>query len=126
MGWLQEVGPLLVNRTGGLMRNPWSWTLEANVFALESPAGVGYSYCEAQLGGGACANTDNSTAAAARAGLVDFFQNKFPSLAANPFYVTGESYAGVYVPTLSRAIWTTTTPAGSGLSRVSPRGPVHG
>jgi cathepsin A (carboxypeptidase C) len=104
LGWLQEVGPLLVNRTGGLMRNPWSWTLEANVFALESPAGVGYSYCEAQLGGGACANTDNSTAAAALAGLVDFFQNKFPSLAANPFYVTGESYAGVYVPTLSRAI----------------------
>ena len=53
---------------------------------------------------GACANTDNSTAAASLAGLVDFFQNKFPKLAANPFYVTGESYAGVYVPTLSRAI----------------------
>jgi carboxypeptidase C (cathepsin A) len=51
-----------------------------------------------------CANTDNSTAQAALAGLVDFFQNKFPSLAANEFYITGESYAGVYVPTLSRAI----------------------
>ena len=51
LGWLQEMGPLLVNRTGGLMPNPWAWTLEANVLALESPAGVGYSYCEAQLGG---------------------------------------------------------------------------
>lgn len=67
-------------------------------------SGVGYSYCEAQLGGGACANTDNSTAQAALAGLVDFFQNKFPTLADNPLYVTGESYAGVYVPTLARAI----------------------
>ena len=56
-------------------------TLEANVMALESPAGVGYSYCEAQRGGGSCANTDNSTAQAALAGLVDFFQNKFPTLA---------------------------------------------
>lgn len=104
LGFLQENGPLLVNRTGGLMRNPWAWTTEANMIALESPAGVGYSYCAAQLRGGSCANTDNSTARAALAGLLDFFQNKFPSIAANEFYVTGESYAGVYVPTLSRAI----------------------
>ena len=104
LGWLQEMGPLLVNRTGGLMPNPWAWTLEANVLALESPAGVGYSYCEAQLGGGACRNTDNSTAAAALAALVDFFHNKFPALARNDFFITGESYAGVYVPTLARAI----------------------
>jgi len=87
-------GPLLINRTGGLMVNPWAWTREANMIALESPAGVGFSYCEAQMGGGACANTDNSTAAAAHAALVDFFQNKFPSLAPNEFYITGESYAG--------------------------------
>ena len=104
LGWLQEMGPLLVNRTGGLMPNPWAWTLEANVLALESPAGVGYSYCEAQLGGGACRNTDNSTAAAALAALVDFFHDKFPALALNDFFITGESYAGVYVPTLARAI----------------------
>lgn len=52
LGFLQENGPLLVNRTGGLMANPWAWTLEANMIALESPAGVGYSYCEAQLSGG--------------------------------------------------------------------------
>ena len=104
LGFLQENGPLLVNRTGGLMSNPWAWTIEANMVALESPAGVGYSYCSAQLSGGACANTDNSTASAALAALVDFFHTKFPSLAANPFYITGESYAGVYVPTLARAI----------------------
>ena len=104
LGFLQENGPLLINRTGGLMRNPWAWTKEANLVALESPAGVGYSYCEASLGGGSCANSDNSTASAALAGLIDFFQNKFPTLAANEFFITGESYAGVYVPTLARWI----------------------
>ena len=104
LGWLQEIGPLLVNRTGGLMRNPWAWTRQANVFVLESPAGVGYSYCEAQRGGGTCSNTDNSTAATSLAALERFFFDKFPSLAANDFFVAGESYAGVYVPTLARAI----------------------
>ena len=104
LGWLQEIGPLLMNRTGGLMRNPWAWTRQANVFVLESPAGVGYSYCEAQRGGGSCSNTDNSTAATSLAALERFFFAKFPSLAANDFFVAGESYAGVYVPTLARAI----------------------
>ena len=95
---------MLVNRTGGLTRNPWAWTRQANVFVLESPAGVGYSYCEAQKKGGACSNTDNSTAATSLAALERFFFEKFPALAANDFFVAGESYAGVYVPTLARAI----------------------
>ena len=34
----------------------------------------------------------------------DFFKTKFPELSKNRFSITGESYAGVYVPTLSREI----------------------
>lgn len=92
LGMLQELGPLLINQTGGLFRNPYAWTTDAHVLVLESPAGVGYSYCAAMTTGkGGCMNTDKSTAAAARAALQYFFKEKFPGLAKNPFFVTGES-----------------------------------
>jgi cathepsin A (carboxypeptidase C) len=104
LGMLQEQGPLLINATGGLMRNPYAWTKQANLLILESPAGVGYSYCEAMLKGGNCHNTDITTARAARAALQDFFKTKFPELRHNRFFITGESYAGVYIPTLTKEI----------------------
>lgn len=104
LGMLQEMGPLLINATGGLMRNPYAWTKQTNLLILESPAGVGYSYCAGMKEGKQCSNTDISTAAAARAALQDFFKTKFPELIKNKFYITGESYAGVYIPTLTDEI----------------------
>jgi carboxypeptidase C (cathepsin A) len=97
IGFLQENGPLLINATGGLMDNPWSWTKVANLLVLEAPIGVGYSYCSKQFEGEPCQNTDKFTASSSRAALVDFFENKFPELASNNFFITGESYAGIYV-----------------------------
>ena len=45
LGMLQEQGPLLINQTGGLFENPYAWTKLGHLVVLESPAGVGYSYC---------------------------------------------------------------------------------
>eukprot|EP00536_Pseudo-nitzschia_multiseries_P004226 jgi/Psemu1/187563/e_gw1.69.80.1 len=120
LGWLQEVGPLLLNATGGLMDNPWGWTKAGvNLMAIEAPMGVGFSYCSRQLGSDKnqdknqdthepkpCDNTDTNTAEASRAALVDFFSNKFPELAGGEFYIAGESYAGVYIPTLAKELLT--------------------
>ena len=64
LGMLEENGPLLVNAEGGLTANPYAWTALANVLWLESPAGVGYSYCANSLEGKPCNNTDRTTAAA--------------------------------------------------------------
>jgi len=105
LGFLQENGPVLMNADGGLMTNPWSWTKVANLLALEAPVGVGYSYCANQkVNGELCQNTDKYTASASRAALVDFFTNKFPEFSKNDFFITGESYAGVYIPTLSKEL----------------------
>ncbi|OLQ07165.1 putative serine carboxypeptidase K10B2.2 [Symbiodinium microadriaticum] len=94
LGMLQENGPLLINATGGLMRNPYAWTKQANLLILEScPGGVGYSYCAAMKAGGNCNNTDISTARANRAAVQDFFKkrhsSRFPELKANEFFITG-------------------------------------
>jgi carboxypeptidase C (cathepsin A) len=102
LGFLQEVGPLLINATGGLMENPYSWNTVANLFVIESPVGVGFSYCaKQQKHGGLCTNTDKFTASSARAAMVDLFATKFPELRDNDFFITGESYAGVYIPTMA-------------------------
>ena len=118
MGMLQELGPLIIDSAGALVDNPYAWTNHANVIALESPGGVGYSYCAAMLKGGACHNTDISTAAAAYAALLDFYV-KFPFLRNNSFFITGESYAGVYCPTLAKQIV-------DGNDRGQPRIPLVG
>jgi len=105
IGFLQELGPLLTNATGGLQYNPYSWTKVGHVLALEAPIGVGYSYCEKQkVEGKACVNTDKYTASSSRAAIADFFDHKFPELRNNDFFITGESYAGVYIPTLTKEI----------------------
>ena len=68
---------------------------------LEAPAGVGFSFSPVASEE---RNGDNGTATDNLAALQQFFL-KFPEFKANPFYVSGESYGGVYVPTLSQKIY---------------------
>lgn len=70
---------------------------------LESPKGVGFSYCENAEKNSDCVNTDESTAQDAYEFLVNFF-NAFPEFKSNKFYITGESYAGIYIPMLIEQI----------------------
>ncbi len=104
LGFLTEEGPLMINAKGNLMDNPYGWTKFVNLLAIEAPIGVGYSYCSRQMEGKPCKNTDRFTASTSRAALVDFFHNKFPEFATNDFFIVGESYAGVYIPTLTKEI----------------------
>jgi serine carboxypeptidase-like clade I len=79
--------------------NPYSWSTVSNVLYLESPKGVGFSYCEGVTKSSDCVNTDESTAQDAYEFLVNFF-NSYPEYKKNKFYITGESYAGIYIPML--------------------------
>jgi hypothetical protein len=101
-GLLYEHGPFRVNTTDPtrLVRFNQNWAQLANVLYLEAPVGVGFSYStnpdEYNVDDDSTAN-DNLTA-------MQLFFDLYPEFARLPFYITGESYGGVYVPTLAEAI----------------------
>jgi hypothetical protein len=91
-GFFDETGPFTMAAKGGIMENPYSWTKAGvNFLALESPVGVGFSYCSNQIEKNeTCYADDQSTAKMNKAALIDFFNNKFPELEGGDFYVSGE------------------------------------
>jgi serine carboxypeptidase-like clade 2 len=68
----------------------------ANMIYLEAPAGVGFSYAS----NGNYTTGDNATALDNYNFLAGFIQ-QYPEYAQRPFYVSGESYGGHYVPQLA-------------------------
>ncbi|CAL9086218.1 unnamed protein product [Musa acuminata var. zebrina] len=80
--------------------NPYSWSKVSNIIYLDSPAGVGMSYSTDQSD----YNTgDLKTASDSHTFLLKWFR-EYPEFLENPFYISGESYAGVYVPTLASEV----------------------
>ncbi|XP_004136792.1 serine carboxypeptidase-like 45 [Cucumis sativus] len=84
-----------------LILNEFSWNNVANVLYLESPAGVGFSFSK---------NTtfydtvNDKITAQDNIVFLERWLEKFPEYKNREFYITGESYAGHYVPQLARLI----------------------
>ncbi|XP_061421857.1 lysosomal protective protein-like [Lethenteron reissneri] len=96
-GLLAEHGPYLVQPDGvSLLYNPYAWNKISSVLYLEAPAGVGFSYSADKnyTTGDDQVSMDNYLA------LKSFFA-KFPEWSKHDLYLTGESYAGFYLPTLA-------------------------
>jgi carboxypeptidase C (cathepsin A) len=98
-GWSSEHGPMQMDDFGNFTINDYSWHRAANMLYIESPGGVGFSYIDSKLDydleiDDEIAAKDNLNA------LLSFFK-KFPSYKGRDFYISGESYAGIYVPTLA-------------------------
>lgn len=103
-GLLSENGPFHVHDDGStLYENEFSWNKLANVLYLESPAGVGYSYSDDKN----YTTNDDQVAEDNYLALQSFFV-KFPHFSQNEFYIIGESYGGIYAPTLSHRVATGT------------------
>ncbi|GMI88721.1 serine carboxypeptidase-like 20 [Hibiscus trionum] len=105
-GFVYEHGPFNLqegNPKGTLPTlhlNPYSWSKVSNIIYLDSPVGVGFSYSRKTS---AYTTGDLETAADTHAFLLKWF-DLYPEFVSNPFYIAGESYAGIYVPTLASEV----------------------
>jgi len=95
-----ENGPYHINQDLSLTSNPYSWNTKANLVFIDQPIGTGYSRAAS------VADFDRDEDAIAQAFLtflVGFFE-KHPDLKGRDLYLTGESYAGHYIPAMSALI----------------------
>jgi hypothetical protein len=117
-GMLVELGPLLLNvnsfsgssnfnGTPAFQRNPFAFSKVATVIALDNPPPVGFSYCD-PIGptgnGSSCGPWNDSSVTAANHAFLTEWINVFPEYADQPMYLMGESYAGIWVPAIARAL----------------------
>ncbi|WJZ83835.1 hypothetical protein VitviT2T_003480 [Vitis vinifera] len=101
-GAMMELGPFRVNGDGNtLSYNEYAWSNVANILFLESPAGVGFSYSNTTSDYDK--SGDKQTAEDNYTFLLNWLE-RFPEYKTRDFFITGESYAGHYVPQLSQKI----------------------
>ena len=99
-GFLDEIGPFTSDLySGNFTYNPYSWNMNASLLFIEQPAGVGFSITEDKN----FTWDDLKSSNGLKIALDDFFSN-FSEYLNNKFYISGESYAGIYIPYIASAI----------------------
>lgn len=99
-GLFMENGPFQVTKNKTLKMRKYSWNISHNLIYIDNPVGTGFSFTNDDQG---YAVNETDVGRDVYTALVQFFQ-LFPELQTNDFFVTGESYAGKYVPAVSHAI----------------------
>ncbi|XP_010543556.1 PREDICTED: serine carboxypeptidase-like 49 [Tarenaya hassleriana] len=95
-----ENGPFQISNNLSLVWNEHGWDKVSNLLYVDQPVGTGFSY-----------STDKRDIRHDESGvsndLYDFLQAFFaehPEFLANDFYITGESYAGHYIPAFAARV----------------------
>ncbi|KAL9994748.1 putative carboxypeptidase C [Helianthus debilis subsp. tardiflorus] len=95
-----ENGPFKIAKNSSLVWNEYGWDQASNLLFVDQPTGTGFSY-----------SSDKRDIRHNEQGvsddLYDFLQAFFkahPEFAKNDFYITGESYAGHYIPAFAARV----------------------
>lgn len=99
-GLFMELGPCRVLDANGTKFHPESWNSNANIFFIDQPIGVGFSYAEH-------GETVSTTEEAAKdiAIFVAIFFEHFTQFQGRAFHMAGESYGGRYIPLFASAVY---------------------
>lgn len=102
-GLFIENGPFLVDKDGKIEPRPWSWNSKYHMLYIDNPVGTGYSFTVGQIPG---YSTNEVEVADNLYSCLEQFFTLLPKYQANDFYLTGESYAGKYIPAIGYKIHT--------------------
>ncbi|XP_059611633.1 venom serine carboxypeptidase-like [Phlebotomus argentipes] len=99
-GLFSENGPFSVTEDLDYPPRKYSWHMHHNLIYIDNPVGTGFSFTDNDLG---YSTSETSVGENLYETMQQFFK-LFPELRKNPFYITGESYAGKYIPALGYQI----------------------
>jgi len=99
LGLFMELGPCRVVDNSTTKYHPQAWNEKANVFFIDQPIGVGYSYADY----GETVSTTEGFAQDIASFVAIFFQT-FKKFQGRAFHMAGESYGGQYVPIYAAAV----------------------
>ncbi|XP_058829316.1 vitellogenic carboxypeptidase-like [Topomyia yanbarensis] len=97
-GLFEENGPFYISKSLKALPREFSWHKTHHMIYIDNPVGTGFSCTDNGYSRNETHVGENLYQA-----LIQFFQ-MFPDLQKNPFYVSGESYAGKYVPAVGYTI----------------------
>jgi carboxypeptidase C (cathepsin A) len=100
-GLFTEHGPFRVNYDGNVELAQYTWNTNANVVYLEQPCGVGFSF--SPVSGYKYTSSDDQ-AATDNFNFIEGFLKANPKFLGRKTWLAGESYGGVYIPTLTGKI----------------------
>ncbi|EIW79100.1 alpha beta-hydrolase [Coniophora puteana RWD-64-598 SS2] len=98
VGLLFENGPIQIANDYSAFQNNYAWTTIADYVYIDQPVGVGFGTADSD---GYVYDEDQM--ASDFFGFLENLVKVFPSLATRPLHLTGESYAGVYIPYITKA-----------------------
>ncbi|KAL4712950.1 hypothetical protein ACJJTC_012020 [Scirpophaga incertulas] len=99
-GLFTEIGPFVVNKDDKLEEIMYSWGKNHSLIFIDSPVGTGYSFTDDKRG---FATSHTAVGEDLHTALQQFL-TIFPELRKPPLIITGESYAGKYIPALGMQI----------------------
>ncbi|ETN61052.1 vitellogenic carboxypeptidase [Anopheles darlingi] len=99
-GLFTENGPFSVSSKLKIVPRKYSWHLNHHLIYIDNPVGTGFSFTDKDEG---YARNETQVGANLHNALQQFF-TLFPDLQTRPFFVTGESYGGKYVPAVAHTI----------------------
>lgn len=102
IGLFMENGPLKLNSLNKLKRRQYTWSRKHNLIFIDSPVGSGFSFTDQEKG---YARDECDVGRNLHEAVIQLYK-LFNWDSSSGFWITGESYAGKYVPALAYHIHT--------------------